>query len=94
MPQSSEEKRDRFSRMYPSRVDTLVKTLRLIENCTNRSNYEWDQDLVKRSWIEIGQCFTEVAGAYKIKFNLEVDGKPLVEYDTTKPLEEPNEESD
>ena len=40
------ENKDRFGRMFPARVETLVKTLKLIGNCSNKHNYEWDNKLV------------------------------------------------
>ena len=53
MPQSVEEKTTRFKKIFPPRVEKLIDGLRLLGNCTNKSNYEWNKDLVKRAWIEI-----------------------------------------
>lgn len=88
MPQSTKEKKERFGRMFPNRVATLVKTLQLLENCTNKSNYEWNKDLVQRAWIEIGLQMQDTCEAYDMKLNIELDGKAIGLYDTSKPLEE------
>lgn len=86
MPQSSEEKRDRFARMFPPRVEKLVKQLQLLENCTTKSTYEWTPDIVKRAWIEIGQTVIDTCAAYDMDLDISLDGKRLSEYDTSKPL--------
>lgn len=86
MAQSSEEKRDRFKRMYPPRVEKLVDTMRLLENCTAKSNYEWDEDLVKRSWIEIAKRLQETAAAYDLKLDISLNGDQVHYIDTTEPM--------
>ena len=80
------EKRDRFSRLYPARVEKLIKTLEIVENCSNKSNYEFDEDLVKRTWIEIGKQFEQVSKAFDVDFQITLDGQELHDYDTSKPL--------
>ena len=80
------EKRDRFSRLYPARVEKLIKTLEIVENCSNKSNYEFDEDLVKRTWIEIGKQFEQVSKAFDVDFQITLDGQELRDYDTSKPL--------
>ena len=86
MAQTSEEKRDRFKRMYPPRVEKLVDTMRLLENCTAKSNYEWDEDLVKRSWIEIAKRLQETAAAYDLKLDISLNGDQVHYIDTTDPI--------
>lgn len=80
------DKRDRFSRLYPDRVKRLIKGLEVLENCSNKSNYEFDEDLVKRTWIEIGKQFEQVSRAFDVDFQVTLDGKELIDYDTSKPL--------
>ena len=87
MPQPLEERQDRFKRMFPPRVETLVKTLKLLGNCTNKSNYAWNQDLVKRAWIEVAKKLEDTAALYDVEFAVTVDGKPVITVDTTEPLE-------
>ena len=66
------EKRNRFARMFPARVDTLRDTLRKIINCSKKSSYDWDTDKVQESWILIGEEFSEAARHFGIRFNIEV----------------------
>lgn len=86
MPQSSAEKRDRFARMFPPRVEKLVHTMGLLENCTSKSNYEWTEDTVKRAWIEIAKKLQETAAAYDLDLDISLDGDQVQYIDTTKPL--------
>ena len=88
MPQSISEKKERFSRMFPKRVETLVKTLQLLQNCTNKSNYAWNEELVKRAWIEIGLQMVDTCADYDMKLDISLDGKNIALYDTSKPLED------
>ena len=66
------EKRDRFARMFPARVDTLRDTLRKIVNCSNKSGYDWDREKVQNAWILIGEEFTTAARHFGIRFHIEV----------------------
>ena len=86
MTQSTEEKRDRFKRMFPPRVEKLVDQFRLLENCTSKSNYEWDADLVKRSWIEIAKGLQNTAKAYDLDLEITLDGDEVQYLDTSEPL--------
>lgn len=88
MPQSSAEKRDRFARMFPPRVEKLVHQFSLLENCTAKSNYEWNEDTVKRAWIEIAKALRETAAAYDLELDISLNGDEVQYIDTTKPLSE------
>jgi len=81
-------KRERFSRLFPDRVKKLLKSLEILENCSNKSNYEFNEDLVQRSWIEIGKQFEMVARSFDMDLHMTLDGKDLKAYDTSKPLED------
>ena len=66
------EKRDRFARVFPNRVDTLRDTLRKIANCSNKGNYDWDSQKVQDAWILIAAEFTTAALHYGVQFKVEV----------------------
>lgn len=41
-------KRERFQKVVENRTNRILETLRLLGNCSNRSNYEYnDEDIVK-----------------------------------------------
>lgn len=86
MPQSSEEKRDRFARMFPPRAEKLIDQMRLLQNCTSKSNYEWTPDTVKRAWIEIAKALQDTAAAYDLNLEILLDGDEISLIDTSKPL--------
>jgi len=44
----TESSRDKFVRLAESRVNTLIKTMRLLGNLSNKSNYSYmEQDVAK-----------------------------------------------
>ena len=88
MPQSSEEKRDRFRRMFPDRCERIAKTATLLVNCTNKSNYEWDKDLVARCWVELAKVFRTVAKSYGVDFDVTLNGYEVEHLDATKRLQD------
>ena len=67
-----QEKRARFARMFPARVDTLRDTLRKIANCSNKGNYDWDTQKVQEAWKLIAEEFTDTADKYGITFEVHV----------------------
>ena len=67
-----QEKRARFARMFPARVDTLRDTLRKIANCSNKGNYDWDTDKVQEAWKLIAEEFAITADKYGISFEVQV----------------------
>jgi len=67
-----QEKRARFARMFPARVDTLRDTLRKIANCSNKGNYDWDAQKVQEAWKLIAEEFTDTADKYGITFEVQV----------------------
>ena len=67
-----QEKRARFARMFPARVDTLRDTLRKIANCSNKGNYDWDTEKVQEAWKLIAEEFTDTADKYGISFEVQV----------------------
>ena len=78
------EKRERFSRIFPARVEKMVKTLELLCNCSNKSSYDWTPDLVKRAWIEIAKTLQTAAKSFDLNLIITLDGKNVREIDTSK----------
>ena len=80
------EKRDRFSRIFPARVDKLVKTLDLLCNCSSKSSYDWTPDLVQRAWVEIAKALQTAAKSFGLNLVITLNGKNIREIDTSKKL--------
>lgn len=68
------ERKEAFSRIFPPRVEKLIKTLDVLSNCSKKSSYAWDQDLVHDVFITIAQIFARTAESFGVKFEVLVDG--------------------
>lgn len=71
----TETKRQRFCRIFPNRVETLLDQLRKVRNCSNRSNYEWTDEKVSRAWELIAEEFVATAAEYGVDIELKVLAK-------------------
>ena len=52
------EKRERFEKVASKRVQRVLDTLELIQNCSNRNNYEYTE-------ADVEYMFTEMSKALK-----------------------------
>lgn len=51
-----ETKKQRFERISKARKDKILDTLRLMENCSNKSNYEYSQEEIKEIFDELSKA--------------------------------------
>ena len=51
----SGEKRERFKRVAENRTNRIIDQIRLLGNCSNRSNYEYTDDEIKKIFNAIEQ---------------------------------------
>ncbi|MBW9151459.1 hypothetical protein KTC97_15075 [Clostridium estertheticum] len=49
----SEVKKERFKKIAEQRTNKLIKTLRLLGNCANKSNYDYTDEEVKKIFVAI-----------------------------------------
>ena len=77
MPQSTSEKRDRFARMFPDRVEKAVKQFKLISNCSSKSHYDYDRDTVAKVWVHLLGAMMESADDYGLDIDFSINGKTL-----------------
>ncbi len=61
---SKETKKERFERVAYSRRDKIIDALRLLENCSNKSNYEYDGEEVR----DIFSSIENALGSAKERF--------------------------
>ena len=80
------EKRDRFARIFPARVEKLVKSLEVLTNCSSKSSYDWTPDLVKRAWLEIAKTLAVAAKSFDLDLVIELDGVDIRDINTKKKL--------
>lgn len=48
-----ESKRERFVRIAEARTNKIMDMLRLLGNCSNRSNYDYDEEDIKQIFAAI-----------------------------------------
>lgn len=48
-----ENKRERFVRIVEARTNKILDMLRLLANCANKSNYEYDEEDIKQIFAAI-----------------------------------------
>ena len=80
------EKRNRFSRIFPPRVEKLVKSLDVLVNCSSKSSYDWTPDLVQRAWLEIAKKLSTAAYAFGLDLEIKLNGEDIRTIDTSKKL--------
>ena len=68
------DKKQAFSRIFPPRVDKLIKALEVMSNCSNKSGYAWNRDLIHDVFVTVAQIFQEKAKLFGVKFEVLVDG--------------------
>lgn len=57
-------KRDRFTRVATNRVQKIIDYLTLLQNCSNRRNYEYDESDVNHMFEEISKVLRETKAVY------------------------------
>lgn len=57
-------KRKRFTKVATNRVQKIIDYLCLLQNCSNRRNYEYDEEDVSHMFDEISKALREAKAAY------------------------------
>ena len=77
-PIVNQEKANRFNRMFPPRIKQMAKQIKLIDNCSNKHNYEWQYtDTVATFFIVIFKELTLVARKFDLIVDVSIDGKSI-----------------
>ncbi len=61
-----ESKRDRFQRIAEARTNKIIDMIRLLGNCSNRANYDYDADDVKQVFDAIESELAEAKARYEM----------------------------
>jgi hypothetical protein len=56
---TEEEKREKFKRIAENRTNRIINDLYLLGNCSNRSNYEYTEEDVKKIFSAIEAALKE-----------------------------------
>ncbi|MDO4467779.1 MAG: hypothetical protein Q4C49_12380 [Bacillota bacterium] len=63
------EKAARFKRVAENRTNKIIEQIRLLGNCSNRSNYDYKEDDVKKIFTAIEAELKETKQKYQTKTN-------------------------
>ncbi len=64
-------KRIRFEKVASGRVQRVLDTLHLIQNCANRNNYEYEESDVERMFSEMNKALREAHATFSKELNKE-----------------------
>ena len=62
-------KRARFTKVASARVTKIINYLDLLQNCSNRNNYEYDSDDVELIFGEIGKALRDAKASFTNELN-------------------------
>ena len=65
------EKRERFVRIAENRTNKILEQIRLLGNCSNKHNYEYDDEDVKKIFAVIEQELKQTKSKYSAQSNKE-----------------------
>ena len=57
-------RRKRFTKVAGNRVQKIIDYLKLLQNCSNRRNYEYDEEDVNHMFEEISKVLRETKAVY------------------------------
>ena len=57
-------RRKRFTKVASNRVQKIIDYLNLLQNCSNRRNYEYDEDDVKHMFEESSKALKEAKAVF------------------------------
>ena len=73
MAQTTAEKKSRFGRIAVPRVESVIDLFRKIGNCSNTSQYEWDQTKWKKVFVHILVAAVDCADQFGLKVTFTID---------------------
>ena len=79
--ETTESKRQKFARIFPPRVQKIRDQLRILGNCSSKSNYEWDPDKVNLFFAYILQELITLARSFGVEVNATVQNKNVLDYE-------------
>lgn len=65
----STSKRQRFEKVAGNRVQKVIDFLNLLQNCSNRNNYEYSESDVEHMFTEINKALRETRAKYQTELN-------------------------
>ena len=62
-------RRKRFTKVATNRVQKIIDYLNLLQNCSNRRNYEYDEEDVNHMFEEISKALKDAKAVYANELN-------------------------
>lgn len=62
-------KRERFEKVASARVQKIISTINLLQNCANTNNYEFSEQDVELMFSEINKSLKDAKSAYASALN-------------------------
>lgn len=62
-------KRQRFTKVATNRVQKIIDYMGLLQNCSNRNNYEYDEEDVNHMFDEITKALKDAKAVYSNELN-------------------------
>ena len=62
-------KRQRFTKVATNRVQKIIDYMGLLQNCSNRNNYEYDEEDVNHMFDEIAKALKDAKAVYSNELN-------------------------
>lgn len=60
----AKSRRERFTKVATNRVQKIIDYLNLLQNCSNRRNYEYDEEDVNHMFEEISKALKDAKAVY------------------------------
>ena len=67
--EAKNSKRERFEKVASNRVQRILYTLALLQNCSNRNNYDYSQEDVDQMFSEINKALKDTKAAFVNEMN-------------------------
>ncbi|EHA63779.1 hypothetical protein Syn8016DRAFT_0820 [Synechococcus sp. WH 8016] len=74
---TAESKRSKFARIFPARVQKIRDQLRILGNCSSKSNYDWDQSKVEIFFALILKEIVTLASGFGVPVTAQVGDKDV-----------------
>ena len=73
----TDKKQAAFARIVPKRVDKIRDMLRILGNCSNKSNYAWDPEIARKLFALLFLEFATTAKLFNVDVQASVDGQNI-----------------
>lgn len=70
-PTNIDRKRERFKRLAEYRTNEVLKKLKVLGNCANRSAYEYNEEEVNKIFVEVERKVRETKAKFHFTKNKE-----------------------